>query len=102
MGKSFDDDVPVYTRESVITTGDDEKKQSVIDEWTDELACKMASDTDYTILDDGTVLWHKRDRRGGSNRQTIEMLNREVEKHRDGAEPNDDLTMMCLKIIKQN
>jgi hypothetical protein len=74
MGKSFDD-VPVYTRESVFTTGDDEKKQSIIDEWTDELACKMASNTDYTILDDGTVIWHKRDRRGGSNRQTIEMLN---------------------------
>ena len=37
-----------------------------------------------------------------SAQQTIEMLNREVEKHRDGAEPNDDLTMMCLKIIKQN
>ena len=76
MGKSFDD-VPVYTRESVITTGDDKKKQSVIDEWTDELACKMAEETDCTILDDGTVIWHKRDRRGGHNRQTIEMLNTE-------------------------
>ena len=76
MGKSFDD-VPVYTRESVITTGDDEKKQSVIDEWTDELACKMAEETDCDLLDDGTVILHKRDRRGGSNRQTIEMLNTE-------------------------
>ncbi len=76
MGKSFDD-VPVYTRESVITTDNDEKKQSVIDEWTDELACKMASNTDCTILDDGTVIWHKRDRRGGYNRQTIEILNTE-------------------------
>ena len=33
-----------------------------------------------------------------SARQTIEMLKEEVEKHRDGAEPNDDLTMLCLKI----
>ena len=29
-------------------------------------------------------------------RQTIEMLSAEVEKHRNGAEPNDDLTMMCI------
>ena len=29
---------------------------------------------------------------------TIESLKTEVEKHRDGAEPNDDLTMMCVKI----
>ncbi|MBQ7509951.1 MAG: SpoIIE family protein phosphatase [Prevotella sp.] len=36
-----------------------------------------------------------------NSRQTIEMLSAEVEKHRDGAEPNDDLTMMCF-IIKGN
>lgn len=76
MGKSFED-VPVYTRESVITTDNDEKKQSVIDEWTDELACKMASNTDCDLLDDGTVIWRRRDRRGGYNRQTIEILNTE-------------------------
>ena len=29
---------------------------------------------------------------------TIEVLKAEVEKHRDGAEPNDDLTMLCLKV----
>jgi len=76
MIKSIDD-VPVYTRESVITTDNDEKKQSVVDEWTDELACKMAEETDCDLLDDGTVILHKRDRRGGHNRQTIEMLNTE-------------------------
>jgi serine phosphatase RsbU (regulator of sigma subunit) len=32
---------------------------------------------------------------------TIEMLLAEVEKHRDGAEPNDDLTMLCVKFIKE-
>lgn len=37
-----------------------------------------------------------------SSRQTIEMLETEVEKHRDGAEPNDDLTMLCVKIIRNN
>ena len=35
-----------------------------------------------------------------SSQQTIEMLRDEVEKHRDGAEPNDDLTMLCVKVMK--
>ena len=30
--------------------------------------------------------------------QVIETLKAEVEKHRNGAEPNDDLTMMCLRV----
>ena len=33
-----------------------------------------------------------------SAQQTVERLKEEVAKHRDGAEPNDDLTMMCLRI----
>jgi serine phosphatase RsbU (regulator of sigma subunit) len=32
------------------------------------------------------------------SRQVVETLQQAVERHRDGAEPNDDLTMMCLKI----
>ena len=32
------------------------------------------------------------------SRQVIEMLSAEVEHHRDGADPNDDLTMMCLRV----
>ena len=35
-----------------------------------------------------------------SSQQTIELLRTEVEKHRDGAEPNDDLTMLCVKVFK--
>jgi serine phosphatase RsbU (regulator of sigma subunit) len=34
-----------------------------------------------------------------SSQQTIDMLRAEVEKHRDGAEPNDDLTMLCVKVM---
>ena len=30
--------------------------------------------------------------------QVVETLKRKVEAHRNGAEPNDDLTMMCLKV----
>ena len=37
-----------------------------------------------------------------SSEKTIELLRDEVEKHRDGAEPNDDLTMLCVKVIRNN
>ena len=30
----------------------------------------------------------------------IELLSTEVEKHRDGAEPNDDLTMLCVRVLR--
>ena len=33
-----------------------------------------------------------------SSHQVIELLMTEVESHRNGAEPNDDLTIMCLKV----
>ena len=42
------------------------------------------------------------DRPFESSRRTIEMLKEEVEKHRDGADPNDDLTMMCMMIKNNN
>ena len=35
-----------------------------------------------------------------SSSQMIEMLREAVEAHRDGAEPNDDLTMLCVKVKK--
>ena len=34
-----------------------------------------------------------------SCKELIDHLNAEVEKHRNGAEPNDDLTMMCLMVL---
>ena len=30
--------------------------------------------------------------------QVVESLKVEVERHRDGAEPNDDLTIMCIRV----
>lgn len=77
MRKRFGEDAPVYTVDSVITTDDDKKKQVIIDKWTDELACKMAEKTDYDLLDDGTVRFKRKSRRGGHNRQTIEVMNDE-------------------------
>ena len=35
-----------------------------------------------------------------SSQQTVELLREQVEAHRDGAEPNDDLTMLCVKVKK--
>ena len=37
-----------------------------------------------------------------SSKRTIELLASEVEKHRDGADPNDDLTMLCVKVIRNS
>ena len=34
-----------------------------------------------------------------SSQQVVEMLAQEVERHRNGAEPNDDLTMMCIRVM---
>ena len=33
-----------------------------------------------------------------SSQQVVETLSAEIEKHRNGAEPNDDLTMVCLRV----
>jgi len=38
------------------------------------------------------------DVRNLDSRQVIEKLTKAVEQFRDGAEPNDDLTMMCLRL----
>jgi serine phosphatase RsbU (regulator of sigma subunit) len=35
-----------------------------------------------------------------TSREVIDKLKAAVEEHRAGAEPNDDLTMMCIKYIK--
>jgi serine phosphatase RsbU (regulator of sigma subunit) len=47
---------------------------------------------------DERLLGILRDTHFDSAQQVIESLKVEVEQHRNGAEPNDDLTMMCLRI----
>ncbi len=49
-------------------------------------------------LGDDRLLKILRDTRFASSRQVIETLTEAVNKHRQGAEPNDDLTMMCLNV----
>ena len=33
-----------------------------------------------------------------SAKQVVKTLNAKIEEHRNGAEPNDDLTMLCLRV----
>ena len=74
MSKVFGEGVAVYTKDSVTTTDDDERRQAIVDEWTDKLAQNMAEHTHMVMLDDGTVLFDTRQRRGGHNKQTIEVV----------------------------
>ena len=73
MSKKFDE-VRVYTTDSVVIPA--KNKQSIIDEWTDALATRMASETTYNALEDefGIKIQHQ-ERRGGHNRKTVEVLN---------------------------
>lgn len=72
MSKGFKD-IPVFTKDSVITTKDEKKKQAIIDEWTEELAVTMAGKTNVIVTEDGVTI-ERHLQRGGHNRQIIEML----------------------------
>ena len=73
MSRKFDD-VRVYTTDSVMYPA--KNKQAIIDDWTDALATKMASETTYNALEDefGIKVQHQ-ERRGGHNKKTVEVLN---------------------------
>ncbi len=57
-----------------------------------------AEDQQKKQLGDQEMLRILRETRYNNPRQVIEALTIAVEKHRCGAEPNDDLTMMCIKV----
>lgn len=83
-GEEIDDitDHPLF----IYTDGLNEAENRQQEQFTDERLLDILAHTPFV-----------------SSQQTIEMLRAEVEKHRDGAEPNDDLTMLCVKLIsKQN
>jgi serine phosphatase RsbU (regulator of sigma subunit) len=69
----------------VYTDGLNEAENRQQDQFTDERLLEILETTPFE-----------------SSRQTIELLASEVEKHRDGADPNDDLTMLCVKVIRNN
>ena len=57
-----------------------------------------AENTQQEQFGDDRLLEILRDTHFNTAQQVIETLKAEVETHRNGAEPNDDLTMMCLRI----
>ena len=57
-----------------------------------------AEDPEQKQFGDERLLDILRNTHFDSARQVIDTLKSEVETHRNGAEPNDDLTMMCLRV----
>jgi serine phosphatase RsbU (regulator of sigma subunit) len=57
-----------------------------------------AEDMDKNQFGDDRLLEILRDTKFDSARQAIDMLAAQVEQHRNGAEPNDDLTMMFIHV----
>ena len=74
-------DIPFF----VYSDGLNEAENRQLEQFSDERLLKILQTTPFE-----------------SSQQTIEMLEAAVDKHRDGAEPNDDLTMLCVKIIRNN
>ena len=58
-----------------------------------------AEDPELRQFGDERLLSILRNTHFDTAQQVIETLAADVETHRNGAEPNDDLTMMCLKVI---
>ncbi len=67
----------------VYTDGLNEAENRQQEQFSDERLLEMMENTPFV-----------------SSKQTVEMLRNAVEEHRDGAEPNDDLTMLCVKVVK--
>ncbi|MBP5340468.1 MAG: serine/threonine-protein phosphatase [Prevotella sp.] len=76
-GEEIDDisEKPLF----IYTDGLNEAENRQQDQFTDERLLEILDTTPFE-----------------SAQQTVELLKSKVELHRDGAEPNDDLTMMCI------
>ena len=57
-----------------------------------------AEDAEQNQFGDDKLLEILREINFNSARQVVETLAIKVEEHRKGAEPNDDLTMLCLRV----
>ena len=57
-----------------------------------------AENREHEQLGDDQLLSILRNTHFESAQQVVETLYNEVQRHRDGADPNDDLTMMCLRM----
>ena len=81
IGETIDDitDCPFF----VYTDGLNEAENRQFEQFSDERLLDILEKTPFE-----------------SCQQTVELLRDKVERHRDGAEPNDDLTMLCVRYIK--
>ena len=59
-----------------------------------------AENPDHEILGDDRLLEMVARLGGLTAREVIEKLQADVERHRAGASPNDDLTLLCLRLLK--
>ena len=57
-----------------------------------------AENQEKELLGDDKLLELMADTSELSSKEVVDMLKESVEAHRSGATPNDDLTLMCLKI----
>ena len=80
-----------YVGESI-----DSFKDRLLFLYTDGL--NEAEDTEQNQFGDERLLDILRQTHFDSAKQVVETMTLEVERHRNGAEPNDDLTMMCIKL----
>ena len=71
-------------------------KHELLFVYTDGL--NEAENPEQRQFGDDRLLDGLRDRKHETARQVIEAMGTAVEKYRSGAEPNDDLTMMCLRV----
>ena len=86
------EDVPFYGESIEDIRG----KQILL--YTDGL--NEAENSDKEILGNERLIELMQDAQGLDAHQVIDMLVAAVEKHRAGADPNDDLTLLCLTIMK--
>jgi serine phosphatase RsbU (regulator of sigma subunit) len=71
-------------------------KERLLFLYTDGL--NEAEDTEQNQFGDERLLDILRQTCFESAKQVVEVMTQNVELHRNGAEPNDDLTMLCLRI----
>jgi sigma-B regulation protein RsbU (phosphoserine phosphatase) len=84
------EDVPFYGESIDNING----KQILL--YTDGL--NEAENSDQEILGNDRLIELMQDAQNMDARQVVDMLIAAVEEHRAGAEPNDDLTLLCLRV----
>ncbi len=60
-----------------------------------------AENLDHQLFGDDKLLELMADTQNLTSEEVISMLQETVAKHRNGASPNDDLTLLCLKLLNQ-